>query len=522
MFSYLLITFILLSDLIFGLLVYFKNPKDTVNRNFFKVVFWTMVWISSNFLENELVLRKYSHLLLKIDFATAIILAYYFCLFCINFPRKIKFSLIQKTILSLPALLLFILSFSSLVIRNINFNFGSINFERGILYWLYTLVVFGYIGAGSLNLSFKLRKMVGIEKMQTIYILLGLTLSAISAIFFNLILTQISVIPAGINRIGIYGILFFVLFSAYAILRHHLFNIKVIATELLTFAIWVFLLIRTLLSTTLRGVILDGSLLILVIIFGILLIKSVIKEVEQREKLEVLNKKLEELNRLKSEFLSFASHQVKAPMAIVKGFAQLIYEGAYGAIPDKVKETSKKIINSANKMIALVENLLDLRKIEEGKMEFNFTEVEINKLVSGTIEELRPMAQDKNLDLTFTGLANEIKIKADSQKLSQVFQNFIDNAIKYTDEGWVKVKVEEKGNSVLISVSDSGRGLSRELRPHLFEQFSRDSEMAKEIQGTGLGLYIAKQIVEAHHGKIWAESEGEGKGTTFYVEMPNK
>jgi len=82
--------------------------------------------------------------------------------------------------------------------------------------------------------------------------------------------------------------------------------------------------------------------------------------------------------------------------------------------------------------------------------------------------------------------------------------------------------VEEKGNSVLISVSDSGRGLSRELRPHLFEQFSRDSEMAKEIQGTGLGLYIAKQIVEAHHGKIWAESEGEGKGTTFYVEMPNK
>ena len=301
-----------------------------------------------------------------------------------------------------------------------------------------------------------------------------------------------------------------------------LFDIKIIVTELLTFTIWVFLLMRVLLAETWRAGIIDGSLFVFVIIFGILLIRSVIKEVEQREKLEVLNKKLEELNRLKSEFLSFASHQVKAPMTIVKGFAQLIYEGAYGAIPDKVKETSKKIINSANKMIALVENLLDLRKIEEGKMEFNFTEVEINKLVSGTIEELRPMAQDKNLDLTFTGLANEIKIKADSQKLSQVFQNFIDNAIKYTDEGWVKVKVEEKGNSVLISVSDSGRGLSRELRPHLFEQFSRDSEMAKEIQGTGLGLYIAKQIVEAHHGKIWAESEGEGKGTTFYVEMPNK
>jgi signal transduction histidine kinase len=507
-----------------GLLVYFKNPKETVNRNFFKVVFWTMVWISSNFLENELVLRKYSHLLLKVDFATAIILAYYFRLFCINFPIKIKFSLIKKTIISLPALLLFVLSFSPLVIRNINFNFGFINFERGILYWLYALVVFGYIGAGSLNLSFRLRKMAGIERMQTIYILLGMTLSAVSAIFFNLILTQISSIPTEINRLGIYGILFFVVFSAYAILRHRLFNIKVIATELLTFTIWVFLLIRTLLSETLRGAMIDGSLLILVIIFGILLIKSVIREVEQRERLEVMNKKLEELNKQKSEFLSFASHQVKAPMAIVKGFAQLIYEGDYGAIPDKVKETSKKIINSANKMIALVENLLDMRKIEEGKMEYNFAEVEINKLVGGIVEDLRPLAQDKNLDLNFTGLTQEIKIKADAQKLSQVFQNFIDNAIKYTDQGWIKVgiKKEDTDGPILIIVSDSGRGISAELRHHLFEQFSRDSETAKEIQGTGLGLYIAKQIVEAHHGKIWAESDGPNKGATFFVELPIK
>ena len=164
----------------------------------------------------------------------------------------------------------------------------------------------------------------------------------------------------------------------------------------------------------------------------------------------------------------------------------------------------------------------DTTKIEEGKMEYNFTETDVVKLAKDAVEALRPMAQDKKLDLTFEGPANEIKIQVDSMKFSQVIQNFIDNAIKYTDQGWIKVKVEEKENSVLISVSDSGRGISPELRPRLFEQFSRDSAIAKEIQGTGLGLYIAKQIVETHHGIIWAESEGEGKGAVFCVEIPNK
>ena len=110
-------------------------------------------------------------------------------------------------------------------------------------------------------------------------------------------------------------------------------------------------------------------------------------------------------------------------------------------------------------------------------------------------------------------------ISADPQKLRQVFQNLIENAIKYTDTGWIKVTVEIKEGYVFIYVSDSGHGISRELLPHLFEEFSRDRSEIK-VGGFGLGLYIARQIIAAHKGDIWVESEGEGKGSTFGVKFP--
>ncbi len=110
-------------------------------------------------------------------------------------------------------------------------------------------------------------------------------------------------------------------------------------------------------------------------------------------------------------------------------------------------------------------------------------------------------------------------VKADEEKLRQVIQNLIDNALKYTEKGWIRVSMETAADQVLVSVSDSGRGISKELLPRLFEQWTRDSKAAKEIQGTGLGLYIAKEIMKAHSGEIWAESPGEGNGSTFNIRL---
>ena len=261
--------------------------------------------------------------------------------------------------------------------------------------------------------------------------------------------------------------------------------------------------------------------------FGIMLIRSVLKEVEQREKLEILTKKLEnanaklrELDRLKSEFLSFASHQVKAPMAVVKGFATLIYDGTYGPVSDQIRETAHKIKDSADRMITLVNNILNLRKIEEGKMEYHFEEVNMVNLTRQMLEELKPLADNKTLTLTLEGEVTEAMVRADVEKFRQVLQNLIENAIKYTERGWVKVVLEKTASSLLIKISDSGRGLSEELISRLFERFNRDEAVAKKIEGTGLGLYIAKQIILAHQGEVWAESLGKEQGSLFTVKIP--
>jgi signal transduction histidine kinase len=170
-------------------------------------------------------------------------------------------------------------------------------------------------------------------------------------------------------------------------------------------------------------------------------------------------------------------------------------------------------------MVSLVNNLLDLRKIEEGRMDYKFSEIDLVGLVRSVVTELQGIAARKGLELKIELPQDQCLIKADEEKLRQVIQNLVDNAIKYTDKGWVKVGMTKDNEQVLVSVSDSGRGISADLLPRLFEQWTRDPKAAREIKGTGLGLYIAREIVNAHNGEIWAESGGEGKGSTFFVKL---
>ncbi|MDP3015422.1 MAG: HAMP domain-containing sensor histidine kinase [bacterium] len=250
--------------------------------------------------------------------------------------------------------------------------------------------------------------------------------------------------------------------------------------------------------------------------------------VKQRTKeLEAANQKLIEMDKLKTGMFSFVSHQIKAPIAIVKGFAQLLREDSYGKIPEKAKETVGHIKESCDRLIDLVNDFLDLRKIEEGKIEYQFADINIVDLVRGIADDLRLLAQNKGLELTFEEPKTvKIMVKVDEQRLRQIIQNLIDNSIKYTEQGWVRVTIDydhdndhdQRQESVLIKVEDSGIGISKESLPTLFDQFIRTKE-TRAIKGTGLGLYIAKQIVEAHQGEVWAESEGEGKGSRFYVRL---
>ena len=508
-----------------GILVYFHDRLSATNRLFFLMSLATVFWSLSNYFSinadsGSLLFWIRMVLFFAAPHATL------FLLFIYNFPNQ---NLVIKRHFLWPMVVVIGLTMtatvSPFVFSDINIIQGQAIPVVGPLMPLFALVVLGSLVFGLILIINKYREAKDIERTQWKYMLIGVSSSYILLIITNFLF----VVIFGSNYFTKFGPLFIlpaVFGMGYAILRHKLLNVKAIASEILTFAILSISLFEVLTANGFWQLLTRIGSFSLFFVFGIFLIRSVLSEVEQREKLEILTKqlseandKLKELDHLKSEFLSFASHQIKAPLAAIKGFATLIYDGTYGQVPDKVSETAHKIKDSVDRMVQLVTDFLNLRKIEEGKVEYKFEKADVIKIIKETAEELKLLAQNKKLEFSYESTAEEALINIDVQRIRQVFQNLIENSVKYTDNGFVKVKVEVRDVDLVFSVSDSGHGISKELLPHLFEEFRRDGK-EKQIEGTGLGLFIAKSIVESHHGKIWAESEGSGHGSIFFVELP--
>lgn len=227
-----------------------------------------------------------------------------------------------------------------------------------------------------------------------------------------------------------------------------------------------------------------------------------------------------ELDPALSDFISVVSHQVRSPLAAIKGFAGLLADGHYGKVSEEAREIILKIRSSSERALELADNLLDLKKIQEGKMHYNFGDHDVVKIVSDCVDDLKFLAMQKKLDLVFEPSEERIIGKVDKITFHQVIQNLIDNSIKYTHQGWIKVEVKKENKKIHIKISDSGQGMPKEALSSVFDKFVRSFNKEHHIKGSGLGLFIVKNIVEAHHGRVFAESEGEGKGSTFTVELP--
>lgn len=200
----------------------------------------------------------------------------------------------------------------------------------------------------------------------------------------------------------------------------------------------------------------------------------------------------------------------------------MLLEKIWGPINDKQKEQMERVYQSNENLIGLINDLLNIAGIESGRINYDFKETAVEKIVEQAINELQPNAKKKNLSLSYSLPEKNIaKVKVDALKIKQVFLNIIDNAIKYTDKGSIIVAVKQLQDKIIFSCQDSGVGISSQQQKLLFQKFSRAKEVAKaHTEGLGLGLYLAAQLINAHQGRFWVESEGEGKGSTFYVELP--
>ncbi len=514
-----------LTILFLGVIVYFHDRKSAANIVLFLHTLIIALWTISNYFSIT-VGPEESLFWIRLVIFFAVPHVFLFFLFSYVFPnRELKVRAIPSLIYVVSLGLAAFIALSPYGFRGINFENGLVTPVAGILMPLFALIILSFSFWTIIILIKKYQSASLVEKRQYISVFIGLGTSY---------LLLISLVFLAVN---VFEITYFVPFSPffilpmivgamYAILRHELLRVKVITTEILTYSILVILLFRVLLAKELIDALVGVIVLGLFLPFGIFLIRSVLREVEQRERLEVLtkeleatNSKLKQLDQLKTEFLSFASHQVKSPMNVVKGFAQLIYDGTYGEVSEQVKDTAHKIKDSADRLIILVNNLLDIGKIEEGKLEFKFADVDLVQLVHSMVDEYKVIGDARGLAVNFSSSVPTLRMQADEEKLRQVLQNLIDNSIKYTEKGSVDISVQDDGDTALVTVRDTGRGLAKDLQAKLFQRFVRDEKTKREIQGTGLGLYIAKQIVNAHHGEIWAESDGEGKGSRFNVRL---
>ncbi len=512
--------------LIIGLLVFFKSKKSPSGKTLLVITVLFALWCFFDLIlwatnQPSLVMFFWSmQVLLE---PLIFVLAFY-----------LTNSFIKKEVkISNWTLVLFLLYLPVVIFLPSSFNLQGVNLEdctavEGLIaqYYTYFVEVISIISIFILT-EIESKKAVTVEKLkETRTFGIGVVLFLIAFSWGNIIGSFSD--NWQLAQIGLIGMPIFVGFLAYLMVKYKTFNIKAFGTQVLTITLWGTLASMLFVRTIENVRIILGLTLILFFIVGILLIRSVKREIRQREQLEILSKELEDANQklkaldlARAEFISIASHQLRTPPATIKWYMSSILSGDYGKIPKEAFTQLEKVQTTNNGLISLIEDILNVSRIERGKMEFMFQEIELSEIANQAFEQLIPIAKEKGLKYTFKKPKKTLpKIMADREKLKQVMNNIIDNSIKYTPKGSVEVSLAANSENIVFEVKDTGKGFSKEEESQIFQKFSRGKESLKHSAGLGLGLYVAKIIIEQHKGKLFAQSPGEGKGSKFSFTIP--
>jgi signal transduction histidine kinase len=509
-----------------GLIVFLKNRKETANRLFFylsmAVVFWSLSywqWLSSNNYFSALFWAK----LLSIGSFFIPIFYFHWIVSFFGLNKKNKKIIIFLYFLMFLCISLF---FTNLFIEKLSPEFIFPFWPTpGPLYTFYLIFIyFGLVVYSWIILWRQYKKTLGPKRSGIKYIFLGSLIGFGGGATNFFLWYNVPIAPYGNILVAVYPIMLTI-----ATLKYQLFDIKLVTAEMLVFSIWIFGFIRFFFFETFTDGLISGIFLLLLIIIGIILINSVKKEISQREQIEQIadnlkraNTKLKKLNQEKSDFLSFATHQLRTPLTGIKGYAGMVLQGTYGKISGQLKKSTKLLLASSERLLLLIEDFLDISRIELGKMKFIWKKADLTKLTKSVMQELKSKVNGKKVKLIFKTPAEKIPpVIIDEGKIRQAITNLIDNAIKYTPKGKITVSLSADKKNISLTIIDTGIGIKKEDLPNLFKKYSRGST-GQQIKGTGLGLYVAKMMAEAHHGKITAESRGEGKGSKMILVLPIK
>lgn len=509
--------------------VYLADKENKMNRYFFLMV---MLWIFGEMtpyfiFRNILVSKEVLIFLPKLTLFSVFIFLTFFYFFFLYFLREEKrFPFLNKVVPIIAVIGAFLSIFTDLFQRKIEATEGGLGLDlilttEGKVLWLgFIIFLISFIFIRFIKNYFKSDQK---ERLRVQYVMMGFSfwvvISLIFTVYFALIQNTFRY-----TYLSNYSIFFLLGFTAYAIVKQELFGIRVVITTIFVGLIAILLGLDALVFTDqLLLQLFKGLVLFIFLYFGYLLIRSVMREIQQREEIE-------RLSNAKSEFISIASHQLRTPLTAIKGYISMVLEGTYGKLPQKAKKPIENVYESNEKLVKLVNDLLSYSRLESGKIEITKEKTSIVDLVSNIVEMFKVEAKNNGLYLKFEKPTHSTgsgqgepfpEILIDPDKIRDVISNLINNAIKYTPKGGITVKIQKPNSKILITVSDTGVGMTKEEISQLFQSFTRGAAGSKLYsQGAGLGLYIAKKYVEMHDGTLTVVSPGQGKGTTFTIELP--
>lgn len=422
------------------------------------------------------------------------------------------------------------------------------------------LIFFAYFMTRSVALIYGRYKRVSdvIEKQRARYVFAAFAILYIIGPFGFLSAYGIAIYPfAHLSSVP------FAFILAFTLTRYRLFNLKAAAVKFFVFILTLFFWFQIFTFDSSEARIVYGSLFVITFLFGLLFIRSAITETNQHEKLEQLTAKLqdlnvhlqervdeqtieikrayevekkaridlEELDKAKNEFILIVQHHLRTPLTIVKGYIQTALTGSLGSLTENLSLALGKADSAVERLVILTNELLDIFQMEVGKSILNLQQASIKPFIEDAIEELKPEIERKGITVTYPkDQSSWPDLSIDPRKLKEALTVLIDNAVKYNkDKGSVTVTTKSSFHPVEINkklfqiiIEDTGIGIKQEDISGLFTHHFERGEEAKKIYttGKGIGLNLAKNIIETHHGRIWVESEGENKGAKFVVELP--
>jgi len=524
---------IVTASLLLGSWIFFASPKSKINIWFLAIAAAILLWNVFAYLGYSSDNTAQSLLFFRLNFCAVSLYFIAFYYFSIYFPATTtKQNRLVNLLVTLFGSFFAIVSlFSNSIISSVSIpEKNQLVMKTGVLgnyFYLFTVILTIYI---LIALYRKNHELSEENKQKTRYFLIGTILYALANVIFSITIAFIFPNNYNYTQLGDFSAIIFLGFTAYSITKHQLFNIKVIATKAIVVLLSLILFVEIFISSSTMEGALKGIVWLLVTYGGFELIKSVELEIKQRqdlaklaEKLETANRHLKDIDKMKDDFLSMASHELNTPIAAIEGYLSMILqEGMGGKIPDKAREYLQTVFTSAQRLASLVRDLLNVSRIESGRIHIIYEEKKIEDVIEQATMEVASKAREAKHTLTFEKPKKALPTTwFDVTRVTEILINMLGNSIKYTPNGGkITIRAVTDDKKIVVSVEDNGKGIPKDREQAVFDKFSQVDVMKDEVKGTGLGMYIAKKFIELMNGKIWFHSDGADKGTTFYFSLP--